>query len=787
MSTLFDPGIFSIVGLAGNILPGAKLYWYAAGTSSPLDTYSDPDLTIPNPNPVLAGADGRLPPIYLLDQSYKLVLTDAVDVVLMVRDGVSSPDAGIKSALGDFTWDSISGVIPLSTIGQIRTTGETVFGEGGWWYIRDPDQTPTAQTQWRRQDAAGVWWKKLDHIKVPFPQATGGTDDGVWYDFDMRYARRFYGGVEANGPQNDEFGYWDDWIEQLGRDPTIDDQGVYAQGGGRFCLGAGNYATALGGHNALAAGVASIAGGAGTIAGSFVASRFFGFISGTTLTVTEMEFGSVAINRPLYGLGSTAGTIVTALGTGTGGAGTYTVDTAQTVGATADTTASSPNLANVVGALVVGQEIGGPGIPRGTTIVSVGSGTAVMSANATATAAAVQLSVILKVGNFAQAEADFIGECAVGLGRNVEAAGQRSLAVGEHARSWARASVSLGRETIARGGLGTVAIGNEVVTSPDDAWSFAAGQYVRMTAAGASAISTGPNPASPSVNAIPGSFGIGMNVLQPTTYWLPGSSGDSFTGKIASRSGWSSLVDNGVTTNVVAGSFRHILDNSSGPRTMARISTLKAGVETNIVEIRDDFIRPAGDNIISGGDASHRFTQLYAATGTINTSDERTKQDIGAIPDEWLDAWGNAQWARFHFKDAVSDKGDAARWHIGLIAQHIRDAFSAHGLDAQEIGLLCYDEWEEETEPVTVLEKRIVSAPQIVPSAIIGPNGKPISKTVMVDYEIEMPVETGETRVVREAGSIWGLRYEECFAMEAAWQRRELTRMHARLAALEAA
>lgn len=50
------------------------------------------------------------------------------------------------------------------------------------------------------------------------------------------------------------------------------------------------------------------------------------------------------------------------------------------------TTNGSPNLTAVAGTLVPGQPISGTGIPANTYIVSVGSGTAVMSANATASA-----------------------------------------------------------------------------------------------------------------------------------------------------------------------------------------------------------------------------------------------------------------------------------------------------------------------------------------------------------------------------------------------------------------
>jgi hypothetical protein len=53
--------------------------------------------------------------------------------------------------------------------------------------------------------------------------------------------------------------------------------------------------------------------------------------SGTTLTITSVSRGSLRVGDVLTGTGTgiTAGTKITALGTGTGGVGTYTVDTAQ--------------------------------------------------------------------------------------------------------------------------------------------------------------------------------------------------------------------------------------------------------------------------------------------------------------------------------------------------------------------------------------------------------------------------------------------------------------------------
>jgi len=56
-----------------------------------------------------------------------------------------------------------------------------------------------------------------------------------------------------------------------------------------------------------------------------------GSIAGTTLTVTAVTSGTLAAGMTIQGAGVTANTIITALGTGTGGAGTYTVNFSQTI------------------------------------------------------------------------------------------------------------------------------------------------------------------------------------------------------------------------------------------------------------------------------------------------------------------------------------------------------------------------------------------------------------------------------------------------------------------------
>lgn len=74
------------------------------------------------------------------------------------------------------------------------------------------------------------------------------------------------------------------------------------------------------------------AGTAATVGGTSTAST----IAGTTLTVGGTVAGtSYKVGQIITGGTTAAGTVITALGTGTGGAGTYTVNTSQTVASAA--------------------------------------------------------------------------------------------------------------------------------------------------------------------------------------------------------------------------------------------------------------------------------------------------------------------------------------------------------------------------------------------------------------------------------------------------------------------
>jgi len=103
------------------------------------------------------------------------------------------------------------------------------------------------------------------------------------------------------------------------------------------------------------------------------------------------------------------------------------------------------------------------------------------------------------------------------------------------------------------------------------------------------------------------------------------------------------------------------------------------------------------DNARELGSSAARWSTVYAATGTINTSDERLKQQVRDISEAEARVAVAAKGLlkAYKYNDAVEAMGDGARWHVGIIAQELKAAFEAEGLDAHEYGMFCWDEWWE--------------------------------------------------------------------------------------------
>lgn len=133
-------------------------------------------------------------------------------------------------------------------------------------------------------------------------------------------------------------------------------------------------------------------------------------------------------------------------------------------------------------------------------------------------------------------------------------------------------------------------------------------------------------------------------------------------------------------------------------------------------------LSPGNDDVVALGSLTNRYTTVYATTGSINTSDLALKNVRGELSEAELKAWARVRVKAYSWKDRTTNA-----LHLGLVAQEVEEAFKAEGLDATDYGLL----------------------------------------------------------VKGEKGEL-GLRYSECWALEAAFGRMERTGLGERLAKLEA-
>ena len=154
--------------------------------------------------------------------------------------------------------------------------------------------------------------------------------------------------------------------------------------------------------------------------------------------------------------------------------------------------------------------------------------------------------------------------------------------------------------------------------------------------------------------------------------------------------------------------------------------------------------RPMADNAYTLGNASYRWSTVYAATALINTSDARTKQQVRDLNEAERHVAQKVKGLlkAFKFNDAVESKGDGARTHFGVMAQDVAAAFASEGLDASRYAMFCHDTWEDQYENVWATR------------TVIDP-----------ETNEEKPEQyIAETRLAISAGDRYGIRYDELLA-----------------------
>ena len=251
--------------------------------------------------------------------------------------------------------------------------------------------------------------------------------------------------------------------------------------------------------------------------------------------------------------------------------------------------------------------------------------------------------------------------------------------------------------------------------------------------ANGTAYATAPTPASYDDN--------GTSIA--TTNWVNNASkivhtsGNQTIGGVKTFSDW--MIAKGFYQSISNGSVIVGGGNGIGASAGAKITLYGASESTN----------PGQFSVLAGNSSMYK-TLNGNPNGTFTWngqniqvgSDERIKTAIGDFPDDVLDAWGAVCWEQFKYREDVERKGEEnCRFHAGLVTQHVQQAMQAQGVDPLQYGILCHEEWQDETDE--------------------------------------------EGNVIREAGDLWMVRYTEALAMEAAYQRRRADRAEARITTLE--
>lgn len=191
-------------------------------------------------------------------------------------------------------------------------------------------------------------------------------------------------------------------------------------------------------------------------------------------------------------------------------------------------------------------------------------------------------------------------------------------------------------------------------------------------------------------------------------------------------------------------------------------------------------IRPNVTATHNLGASAITFNNAYLQNSPTIVSDENHKDFIKDIPDELLDAWGTLGFQMWKMKAAITEKGeDDARWHFGMIAQRVKEALTNAGLDWTRYGLITYEKWDAQEEIVVSWDDEY----EVIPSspAFYDEEGNLIQEAIEEKITLTRKAGSMVVQEAREAGEIYMLRMEECFAVESAYQRRRLDRIEAEI------
>lgn len=176
--------------------PGAKVWTYAAGSSTPKATYTDYDSGIPASNPVIADAGGRVDLWLASDGLYKLVITDQYDNAIYTQDNVGIGGTAVNLVVNTVigATDSLKALADAAALSVValgyRTIGDGAGGTFRWQAGAtggDDGETLDGNVayttgRWKRiieGDCNAKWWGAYGN---------GTDEDKSYFDAALTYA-----------------------------------------------------------------------------------------------------------------------------------------------------------------------------------------------------------------------------------------------------------------------------------------------------------------------------------------------------------------------------------------------------------------------------------------------------------------------------------------------------------------------------------------------------------------------------------------------------------------------
>jgi hypothetical protein len=203
---------------------------------------------------------------------------------------------------------------------------------------------------------------------------------------------------------------------------------------------------------------------------------------------------------------------------------------------------------------------------------------------------------------------------------------------------------------------------------------------------------------------------VGSNFNSPIFSCLSGGTNGFFFGNIGSGEGVNNFhpgfkisAGGGVLTGYNASGIELAINDVSYA-TLSNVSlrpSVNAGIGIGAATVRFNAAYITGWNISPTGiiptltatydigSSTNTIRNIYSQNAVTVVSDKNLKSSVQDLPIELINAVGSVKFKMWKLNSAIKEKGsDEARWHVGVIAQEVKDAITNAGLDWTRYGLI---------------------------------------------------------------------------------------------------